>query len=166
MCVPTIVGTALKASEVAFGVGSSVFDLYNNSKNQEYRTQAAIANAKNSINEANYQRQQGIEESRKQKLEGQKQASEQMAQAGAMGFDVNSNTNIMNFQDTIDFANSEAQETKDKYDLISQQYLDKANEYLNDANISTSNYNSNLYSKAINYLGSTNKVAQGWYKGG
>lgn len=166
MCVPAMIGTALKASDLIFSASSSVIGLYDNAKTQEYQTQAAIANAKNSINEANYQRQQGIEESRKQKLEGQKQANEQKAQAGAMGFDVNSDTNIMNFQDTLDFADYEAQETKNKYDLISKQYLDKANDYLSSANINTSSYNSNLYSKAINYLGSTNRVAQNWYKGG
>ena len=166
MCVPTIVETTLKAGEMVFSAGSSVLGLYDNAKTQEYRTQVAIANAKNSANEASYQKQLGIEESRKQKLEGQRQASEQMAQAGAMGFDINSDTSLMNFQDTIDFANNEAQETEDKYDLISKQYLDKVNDYLTSANISTDSYNSNLYSKAINYLGSTNWVSKNWYKGG
>ena len=165
MCIPAVLNTAFSASETIFGLTSNALNLNNSAKNQEYQTQVAIANAKNSINEAKYQRQQGIEESRKQKLEGKRQASEQMAQASAMGFDVNSDTSLFNFQDTIDYANSEANETQNKYDLISKQYLDKANSYIENSNVDIDNYNSNLYSKAINYLGSTKRVAPSWYIG-
>ncbi len=165
MCVPTVINTALQVGSSIFGVTNELTNLYQDAKTQEYQTQVAIANAKNSINESRYQQQKGIEEARKQKLEGKKQANEQIAKASAMGFDVNSDTNLMNFQDTLDYADSEAQETQKSYDLISKQYLDKANEYLNNANLDTSYYNANLYSKAINYLGSTNKVASNWYKG-
>lgn len=156
--------TAGDAIGLVQSVGSNILSAKAESKNLKYKTQIALNNAKSAQNEALRQQQLGIEEARKEKIEGIKEANLQTAKNAASGLDAASSTSIQNYQDTIDTANANAASVKNQYDLKADSYFDSANSYLNQINEYNNSYNASLYSNAINSLGSVGKVAGKWYE--
>lgn len=161
MCVPG-------AIEAAVGLTGAVVSGINNarteSKNLKYKTQIAINNAKTASAEAQRQQQLGIEEARKEKIEGLRQASAQAARSAANGFDMTSATSELNYQDTINAADTDAQSTRNQYDLRADSYFDQAKDYLGQINSYKDDYKSNMRTNAINSLQNIGSVASSWYK--
>ncbi len=172
MCLP--------AAAVMQGIGLAVNTLntVNNARNEQnqisanarYQTQAALVNMKNARNSAYNEIQQGIEESRKEKIEKIQKSKYLTASAAAGGFSLNSGTNQNIINDVLDLSEVNSKEIQKKYNLRADDYFRRANSYLNEANrIKTEEKQKtkqNLYSIALNGLGQTTSVAQRWYKNG
>lgn len=166
MCVPTAtistIGNVLLSS--ANEIAPTILN-YSSQKNaHEYRTQVAINNAKSAQNEALRQRQLGINESRLERISGIKEANKLKVQNSASGFDINSDTNLYSYKDTLNQSESSANAIKNNYELSANSYFNQANSYLAQAKQNQRDYNNSLFSTALNGLGSVNKVAQNWYK--
>ncbi len=161
MCVPSMYGSF--ASGV-LGVTKEIMGYNSSAKNIEYQTQAAINNANLAKNEALRVSQQGIDEARKEKIQGMQEANKQLARNAASGLDATSQTSMYSYQDTIDSANSSADLLKNNYDWQASSYFERANRYLNQARDYQNSYNGLLFNTAMNALGTTKKVAENWYK--
>ncbi len=163
MCTPSIKGIS-----TAVDLGMNLFMDYQNakteSKNLKYKTQIAINNANAQRNEGFRQRQLGIDNARQEKIEGLKQAKLQAAKNSANGLDMASSTNLQNYRDIIDTSNSNAANVQNEYNLKSDNYFDKANEYMADVKTYQNDYNTMAYKNAINSLGRVKKVADKWYE--
>ena len=105
----------------------------------------------------------GIDKARDERIAGIKAASAVLAQNSSGGFDVNSDTNFLNYIDTRNSAFSNAKSIEDEYNSKAQNYYSKANNYLNNYNISKKSYKQSLVKSAINSLGNYTKVASSWY---
>ncbi len=172
MCIPAVAviqGIGLAAS--AISAVNSANQEYNQIKtNARYQTQAALVNMKNARNAAYNEIQQGIDESRKEKIEKIQKSKYLIASAAAGGFSIDSDTNQNNINDLLDLAEINSKEIQKKYQYRANNYLQNANNYLNEANrikIEEQQKTKNkLYSIALNGLGQTTSVAQRWYKNG
>lgn len=161
MCTLTGVGTALGLVK---NVGGNILSSKAEEKNYKYKTQIAINNAKSANAEALRQRQLGIEEARKEKIDGLQQASLQAAKGAAGGMDITSATNKQNYQDSIDAANNNAQSTKNQYDLKADSYFENANSYLSQIDGYKASYKNSIFNNKINSLSSIQSVADNWYQ--
>ena len=92
-----------------------------------------------------------------------KNASTLMAKNASNGFDMNSNTNLLSYKDTINSANSNAQNIQKDYDYKADSYFDKARDYLGDIKQYQNEYNASVYDKALWGLGNTQKVTEKWF---
>ncbi len=163
MCTPNTFSaiTPLGIFNTATSVVSGISNIKNEKRNLKYKTQIAINNAKAANNEALRQNQLGIEQARKEKIEGIKNMKTQMAKNASNGFDMNSNTNLQSYQDTINNANSNAETIKNDYSFKADSYFDKARDYLGNIKQYRNDYNSSVFQTA---LGGAQKVANSWFK--
>ena len=164
MCVPGV--SAFDNVQGIIGVASTVGDFVQERKENKYRTQVAVNNAKNAQNEALRQKQMGIEKAREEKIAGIEQKNRQIAINSAGGFDAMSGTNQYSYQDIKDKANSSAISAQKSYNLQADSYFDTANSYLKQANEYNRSYNASFFQNSLQYLGNASKVAQNWYSKG
>ncbi len=162
MCVPnaTAIGSGVKLFSDIFSGISSIADGVDNSK---YRSQVAINNAINAQNEGKRLEQLGIEESRKEKIAGIKNANKLAARNAASGFDTTSETNSYAYSDVLNDAYSNAQSVQDNYDYRAKSYFDAADDYLESARRNNKNTNNYLLNFAIQGLGSNKLVSNSWF---
>ncbi len=160
MCTPI---DPFTVAQKAVTSAQGIYTMMENKQNAKYRIQASISNAQNAANEALRQRQLGIENARKEKLEGMKESGKLAAKNASNGFDIYSDTNNYNMQSITDSANAQAQEVDKKYNRVADDYYNRANEYLRGANQYRKQYNSSVWDEAFAVLGSTNNVAKNWY---
>ena len=118
----------------ALGVFGAANDIYNERKENKYRTQIAINNAKNAQNEALRQKQMGIEKSRIEKIAGMQKMNNKIAKDSASGFDLNSLTNQYNYSDILSSSDESAKNIQNEYNQAAENYFRTANSYLNEAN--------------------------------
>lgn len=148
----TLVGSALSAATTI--VGNNI-----QRKNDEYKTQIAVNQIKSQQNEAQRQRQLGIDKSREEKIQGLKTVSKLKAINASNGFDTSSQTNLYNYDDT-----------KNEYDYsannILESYYSNAEKYDEQARNNISDLNFKNDTKKLNSIGSTLQVAEDWYKKG
>ena len=165
MCVPQAAIPAIQAivgltAEVGMGIATARRE----AKTNEYRTQAALNNVKIAQNEALRQQQLGINAARQEKIDGIRERNMMIAKNAASGFNIDSGTNLYNYQDTIDKANLNADIVKNSYDIKADSYFNQANSYLSGAGQYQTEYKNSLFNTAHNTLGGMKKVADDWYK--
>ena len=146
------------------GVAISAARNYNEQKDTlNYRTSLALNNMKEAKENAYAQKQLGIEEARKQKIEGIKRAKELIAQNAAGGFSFDSGNNLYNYNDEIDATYQDAYNSQQQYNIRADNYFEKARAYLNEAK----NYQQEKKDLKHNFfstsLGSTRSVANKWF---
>lgn len=161
MCAPTQLYTGLSS---AIGLVSSIAKDKRDEKINEYKTQIAINNIENNKLLASQQLQQGIESAHQTKIKGMSAAATQMAKNASNGFDMNSMTNLYNIDDIYNSADSEANLTKEEYLLKAQNYINSANNQILSLNASNEANSINRFLTGMNYLGSATKVAESWSK--
>ena len=161
MCAPTQLYTGLSS---AIGLVSSIAKDKRDEKISEYKTQIAINNIENNKLLASQQVQQGIESAHQTKIKGMNAVATQMAKNASNGFDMNSMTNIYNIDDIYNSADSEANSTKEEYLLKAQNYINSANSQILSLNASNEANSINRFLTGMNYLGSATKVAKSWSK--
>ena len=132
-------------------------------KNNEYRVQLALNNANLAKNEGLRQQQMGIDKSRLEKINAIQVANLQKAKSSASGFDINSATSDIAYQDVLDMSYNEANNLKNEYDTRAFDYFEQANNYLNQAHAYNKQYNESIFSNALNALGKTAKVSSQWF---
>ncbi len=164
MCTPTdaikSVGQTLKFVSNIFTPINTVVSVANDAK---YKTQVAINNAKSAENEAMRLQQLGIEESRREKIIGIQNANKLLAQNAAGGMDISSGTNSYAYQDVIDSAYSDAQNTLNDYEYQAQSYFNQANDYISDANYDIASTNNYLLNYAVTGLGNAGLATKEWF---
>lgn len=130
----------------------------------KYQTQAAIANSKKAQNLMYSNIQEGINQSRIEKLKGIKEKNLKMANSAKSGFSINSTTNQYDYNDSLLLSNTNAKTIKNSYNSRALDYMNRANSYIDDANFDIDRYNTaNNFSK-FNYLTDVGSVAYGWYE--
>lgn len=173
MCTPNtflptessnLLNSVFKGVGVANTIASTLSDYKTYKTNAAYRTQITLNNAKNAQNEANRQRQLGIEQSRVQKIKGIQEANLLKAKNSASGLDLMSQTNKYAYQDAYNMANLNALSTKKEYENQAINYFNQANSYLNQAYQSNKQYNQTIFDYSLNALGKFNQVANQWYE--
>lgn len=132
-------------------------------KNSKYKEKLKRNEAKLLENEGNYQKQEGIEQARLKKIEGIQEASRKKAQSAANGFDINSETNAQNIEDTILSANSQAENIKEDYLRSAQSYYEKAKTKLQSAQEEKIKRKNNLFKFSMQGLGSSTQASEEWY---
>lgn len=162
MCTPAL-GAISAISSIATGVLGEVSNIKSNRDNYKYRTQVALNNAKIAQDEALRQQQLGIEKSRLEKIEGIQKANKLKAINSASGFDLNSQTNTLAYQDVTDLADYNAENIKKEYEVRADSYFNQANSYLNSAKQARKEYNQSLFDYSLNALGKIQNVAGSWY---
>lgn len=165
MCLPQ----AAIAAQTILSFSNNINNKFAENKQQvianEYRAQVAMNNMRNEEDNARSELQKGIEESRKEKIEGMKKASKLLAQNASSGVLATSDTNYMNFEDVTNESNLNAQDILNSYNSKAESHFQRANSYLNNYNQQSTNYNSSLKKNSLNSLGSYMKVASKWYSG-
>ena len=167
MCVPQDYINIISDSALNIVQG---FKYDNDSKKQyenyNYRKQIAINNALIEQDNAHKAMQEGIESSRKEKLQSIQEANKLKVRNSASGFSLNSDTSQEQYDDIISQGEIIAKNELDLYNEKANNYYSRANGYLEQADEITRDYNSSLYNSAMikGYLGNANKVAQNWYK--
>lgn len=164
MCVAASATTILSVLTAAVGTGASIITSSMQQKTEEYKTQIALNQAKSAQNEAQRQRQLGIEQAREERIEGLKNISRMQAQNAASGFDVYSTTNMYNYEDMdIEYQNN-AQNILESYYAKAQGYDEQAQSYVDSLNLSIMNNNLRETRNLYTSLGNTKKAAQKWYE--
>lgn len=163
MC--TFGATVAKGIFDAVSVGADIISEQKQAKsNNEYRVQLALNNAQIAQNEAYRQKQLGIENSRKEKIEGIQQANKLKAQNSASGIDIASQSANVGYEDIINSSKINADLTKNQYELSSNKLFEQSNAYVSQARAYNNQYNNSLFSNALNALGKTSKVASSWFE--
>lgn len=140
---------------------------YNEQKsNLNYRTTLALKNMETAKQEAYAQKQLGIEEARKQKIQGLKESKKLMAQNASGGFTVSGGNNLYNYDSAINEAYSSAEDIQNTYAIRSDNYFEKANDYLNEAKSLQKEKKNAKWNSIKTALGSTTSVAKRWYSTG
>ncbi len=155
MCSPLVPTITKMASEGASAVSSGI----QTRQQAKYSAKIAETNAKIAIDKGQQEQQTGIEKAREEKLKGIQNANFEKAQNASNGFDINSVTNLYNYEDTYKTSESNAKDIQDSYNTKAQEYFTQANSYLSSSENILKNYNSNLMNKA---LGATSKVTSAW----
>ena len=165
MCEPSTITMAVGAVVSATTAVIAGIETKNQQdRNSEYRKQVAINNIKNADKQAKAAAQEGIEYSRKERLSGIREKNKLISQSAASGFDLNSDTNLLNFDDPIKNSNMNAEYIQDQYKYKSDSYMEKANSYLDEYKNSESNYNSKQYLNALNRLNDTANISLKWFR--
>ena len=161
MCVPTNLGNAFSAISSVVGT----INEYNTiRKNNEYRTEVAINNAKIAQNEALRQKQLGIEKARIETMEGMKNASRLKAKNAASNLDFASFTSELGYNDILNNSFSSANSIEKQYDNTAQNYFNQANNYLSQANNYKNLFDNSITSYSMNALGKFGKVSSNWFE--
>ena len=162
MCTPS--NGTLQAISSIIGVTNDYWEHRQNKENYEYRTQVALNNAKKAENEARRQEQLGIEKSRQEKIEGIQKANQLKAINSASNLDVNSQTNMLAYEDIMEYSDFNADNILNQYEQSANNYFNQANSYLEEVQQYKKQYNQSLFDFALNALGKTQNVADSWYK--
>ncbi|MDD3238224.1 MAG: hypothetical protein PHV37_09035 [Candidatus Gastranaerophilales bacterium] len=166
------VSLAATAASTTLGVVSSVEQGKAQQAQYDYQTQVAANNAKIAENNAAAQRQQGIEESRMQRIKTMQAVGSQQAAMAANGLDVTQGTPLDVIEDTAAMGELDALNTQYNYEEKARAYYQKSNNFTNQAAMD-SIAGKNAYSAGImnaaatgfNGLGSSAKSVAGyWYK--
>lgn len=148
-------------------VGADVISTQKQAKsNNEYRVRLALNNAQIAQNEAYRQRQLGIENSRKERIEGIQEANKLKAQNSASGIDLTSKSISVGYEDVLNGSKINADLTKNQYELNSKRLFEESKTYVNQVHAYNNQYNNSLFSNTLNALGKTSKVASSWFDDG
>ena len=150
--IPTITNMVTNGSK-------AVSDTISTGQQSKYSAKIAETNAKIAINKAQQEQQAGIEKAREEKIKGIQNTNLVKAQSASNGFDINSATNLYNYEDTYKTSENSAKNIQDSYNSKAQEYFAQANSYLSQENNILQNYNSNVLGTA---LGGTSKVTEAW----
>jgi len=149
------------------GVASAIIPAVNTYNQQKeiikYRTNLALNNMEEAKQEGYAQRQLGIEEARKEKLEGLRKSAELMAQNASGGFEATSGNNLYSYEDSIDSSYQNAFDIQQARYIRADNYFDKAREYLNEAKGYQSEKKKLSKNSFFNALGNTGQVASRWF---
>ena len=144
---------------------TSILGAFNSDKeNLAYRTQIALNNAKIAENEALRQKQLGIENARLEKISGLQELGKIQARNSASNLDMMSQTNKMIYRDALNYAQTNANQIKNKYDLQADNYFNQANKYLNEAKKYKKQYSDYVLDYSFAALGKYGQVALDWYQ--
>ena len=164
MCYAAI-PAIISAATTTVGTIASAKQANQEIKNSNYRTQVALNNAQNAKSEALRQKQLGIEEARKEKIEGIKKVNAIKAKSASSGFDTDSYTNSLNYTDTLNEAYSNAETIEKNYNQKAGNYMEQANAYLGQAGYIQDNRpkttNTGFILKA---LGESKLASNNWYE--
>lgn len=163
MCVAASSTAVFTLVSAALGAGASIVTSSMQKKTEEYKTQIALNQVKSAQNEAQRQRQLGIEEARQERIEGLKNISRLQAQNASNGFDTYSQTNMYNYEDVDNEHESNAQNILDSYYARAQGYDEQAQRYMDNLNVSNMNKDLQETNNFFTSLGNTKKAAQKWY---
>lgn len=161
-----VIGIVGAVTSVVTGVVSGV-----QAQNQaNYQAEIARQNAKTAQQNADQKRQEGIEESRLQRMKNlQKVASQQTAMAGN-GIDISEGTAVDVIEDTATMGELDALTTRYNYETQALAYETQANNFNNQANLDTIAGQNAMTSGVMNGIGSglnglasTSSVAGKWY---
>lgn len=164
MCVAASSTAVFSIVSAALGAGASIVTSSMQRKTEEYKTQIALNQVKSAQNEAQRQRQLGIEEARKERIEGLKNISRMQAQNASNGFDTYSVTNLYNYEDTANEYESNANNILESYYAKAQGYDEKAQQYIDNLTVSNMNQDLKETSNFFTSLGNTRKAAHKWYE--
>lgn len=171
-----VANAALAASAIA-GVAGSVVSA-NAAKQQgkaqqamyNYQAQVAEENAKIAQNNAALERQQGIEESRLQRIKVAQAVGSQQTAMAANGVDVTQGTALDVIEDTAAMGELDALQTRYNYERKALAYEAESNNYQNQANLDIiagqNAYkagNMNALASGLNGIAKTGEVASKWF---
>ncbi|MCD7740191.1 MAG: hypothetical protein LUH11_02460 [Candidatus Gastranaerophilales bacterium] len=166
------IGAAATLASTAVGVYSSVQQGNAQKAQYEYQAQIAKQNAQIAQNNADQKRQEGIEESRLQRMKTLQAVGSQQAAMAANGIDVSSGTALDIVEDTAAMGELDALTTRYNYETQALAYEQEANNYNNQSNLDTfaaqNAYKSgitNAVATGFNGLADTTNVASKWYSG-
>lgn len=160
MCLPQIITTTLTS---AIAVAANISKAQAEQNNFEYQKQVAISNYNSNLDESYRQKQLGIEEARKEKIEGMYQANLLASKNASSGFSLYSDTTQENYNNIIDSYNAKANSTLENYEVNAEKYANKANLFLKQSENLTSKYNNSLFKNAMTSLGNSTLVNPQWY---
>ena len=166
------VGTVATAVSTTMGVVGSVQQGKAQQAQYNYQAEVARNNAKIAQANADQQRQEGIEESRLQRLRTLQAIGSQQAAMAANGIDISSGTALDIVEDTSAMGELDALTTRYNSETQALAYEQQANNFTNQANLDVfageNAYSSgitNAISTGVNGLGNAASVAGKWYTG-
>jgi len=130
-----IVGIASAAASTAIGITSSVQQGKQQEAYYNYQAQVAEENAKIAQSNAALERQQGIEESRLQRIKTAQAVGSQQTAMAANGVDVTQGTALDVIEDTAAMGELDALQTRYNYERKAIQYEQQANNFTNQSNL-------------------------------
>ena len=167
--VTSIVATAVSTT---MGVVSSVQQGTAQQAQYNYQAEVARNNAKIAQANADQQRQEGIEESRLQRIKTLQAIGKQQTAMAANGIDISSGTALDIIEDTSAMGELDALTTRYNSETQAIAYEQQANNFTNQANLDVfageNAYRSgvtNAISTGVNGLGNAASVAGKWYSG-
>ena len=161
------------AAGVAGGIVSGISS-YQQGKAQQaqhnYQAQMDLQNKQIAENKAVSERQQGIEESRLQRLKVKSVVGQQQAAMAANGIDVSQGTAVDVIADTASLGELDALQTRYNYESRAINYEQQANNFANQANLDIiSGENAmqagrmNALASGLNTVSKTGEVASRWF---
>lgn len=166
IAIATALSTALSTT---FGVISSVQQGKAAQAQYNYQAEVERQNAKIAEQNAAQVRQQGIEESRLQRMKTAQKIGLQSTAMAANGVDVTQGTSVDVIEDTAAMGELDALQTSYNYETKAMQYDQQANNMLNQANIDViSGRNAysagrmNALASGLNGISKTGEVAGKW----
>lgn len=136
-----VANVALAAGAIAGVAGSVVGGVSSYQQGQQqqayynYQAQVAEENAKIAQNNAALERQQGIEESRLQRIKTAQAVGAQQTAMAANGIDVTQGTALDVIEDTAAMGELDALQTRYNYERKALQYEQQANNFTNQSNL-------------------------------
>lgn len=180
---PVLTGILAGAANLSLAAGAiggvvSGVSAYQQGKSQQamydYQSQVATNNAKIANNNAALERQEGIEESRLQRMKTIQAVGNQQAAMAANGLDITQGTPLDVIEDTSAMGELDALQVQYNSERKALAYEAQANNFTNQANLDSiagqNAYSAGLMNGAaagLNGLGdAARSVSRVWYKGG
>ena len=158
------IGNVIKGIVTVASIAVPTIKNYNEQKDAiNYRTTLALNNMKEAKKEGDIQKQLGIEEARKQKIDGLKRANQLMAQNASGGFAIDSGNNFLGYEDSVNNSYQDASDIQHTYDIRADNYFEKANSYLNEAKSYQKQKKDLKRGITRTALGYTTQVASRWF---
>lgn len=167
--VSAVVGIASAAASTAIGITSAVQQGQQQQAYYNYQAQVAEENAKIAQSNAALERQQGIEESRLQRIKTAQAVGSQQTAMAANGVDVTQGTALDVIEDTAAMGELDALQTRYNYERKAIQYEQQANNFTNQSNLDIiagqnaySAGNMNALAAGVSGLGKISDVSNKW----
>jgi len=165
-----IAGTVAAVASSAVSVAGSIQNANSAKAQAEYQAQVNRENAKIAQQNADAERQQGIEEARLQRIKTLQNVAKQQTAMAANGIDITSGTPLDVIEDTAAIGELDALQTRYNYERRALAYESTAGNYMNQANLDMiSGQNAykanqlNALSSGLAGLTSAASVASKWY---
>lgn len=165
-----VIGVASAAASTAIGITSSIQQGEQQQAYYNYQAQVAQENAKIAQSNAALERQQGIEESRLQRIKTAQAIGSQQTAMAANGIDVTQGTALDVIEDTAAMGELDALQTRYNYERKAIQYEQQANNFLNQGNLDViagqnaySAGQMNALASGVSGIGKTADVAGKWF---